>query len=175
MATMPSGSRSPEASGWTWTDTALVFGLSLSALFFLGISWRRWPDPLVDFGRQLYGAWRLSRGALLYRDVGCEFGPFSQYFDSIVFRMAGPGLTTLVAAKDEHTDEDPELMRLIEAGYEPMLQLNGQSSTFHRRSLTLWSRAAAPTRGAARAGDRRPGTSTNQSRKVRRAERRARA
>ena len=81
----------------------------------------------------------------------------------------------IVVAEDEHTGEDPELMRLIEEGYEPMLQFNGQSSTFHRRSLTLWSRAAAPTRGAARAGDRRPGTSTNRSRKVRRAERRARA
>ena len=32
-------------------------------------SWLKWPDPLIDFGRELYTPWQLSSGKVLYRDV----------------------------------------------------------------------------------------------------------
>ena len=40
-------------------------------------SWRRWPDPLVDFGRELYVPWRINAGQVLYRDLASLFGPLS--------------------------------------------------------------------------------------------------
>jgi hypothetical protein len=44
------------------------------AIFFVATSWRKWPDPLIDFGRELYVPWRLSHGALLYHDVSEQYG-----------------------------------------------------------------------------------------------------
>jgi hypothetical protein len=74
---------------------ALVAG---AAGFFLAASWRRWTDPLVDFGRELYLPWRLSHGALLYRDAGDFYGPLSQYVNAELFRLFGPGLMVLAWA-----------------------------------------------------------------------------
>ena len=46
------------------------------------MSWRKWPDPLIDFGRELYLPWRLANGAVLYRDVDDFYGPLSQYLNA---------------------------------------------------------------------------------------------
>ena len=82
-------------SGWEWLGGALLAGL---AVFFLAASWRKWPDPLVDFGRELYLPWRIADGAVLYRDVDDFYGPLSQYFNAGLFKLFGPGLMVLVAA-----------------------------------------------------------------------------
>ncbi len=73
-------------------------GLLGLLIFFLTISWRRWPDPVIDFGRELYLPWRLSHGAVLYRDVDDVYGPLSQYLNAALFTAFGPGLMVLVAA-----------------------------------------------------------------------------
>ncbi|MDB5338779.1 MAG: 4-amino-4-deoxy-L-arabinose transferase and related glycosyltransferase of family [Planctomycetaceae bacterium] len=72
---------------------------SLSAAFVLLtiVSWRTWPDLLVDFGQELYVPWRLSVGDVLYRDVAWVTGPLSQYFNALLFRLFGVSLTTLIA------------------------------------------------------------------------------
>ena len=72
----------------------------LVALFavLLWWTWGSWPDVLVDFGRELYVAWRLSEGAVLYRDVMYINGPLSPYVDALWFRWFGDGLRTLVIA-----------------------------------------------------------------------------
>ncbi len=67
-------------------------------VFFLATSWRKWPDPLIDFGCELYTPWRLSQGAVLYRDVDCFYGPLSQYFNASLFASFGPSLMVLVTA-----------------------------------------------------------------------------
>ena len=78
-----------------WLGWAALAGVTL---FFLATSWRKWPDPLVDFGRELYVPWRLSHGALLYRDVADIYGPLSQYANAGLFRLFGPGIMVLVTA-----------------------------------------------------------------------------
>jgi hypothetical protein len=83
------------AAGWEWLGLAGLAGL---AVFFLATSWRKWPDPLIDFGRELYLPWRLAHGAVLYRDVDDFYGPLSQYFNAGLFRVFGPGLMVLVGA-----------------------------------------------------------------------------
>jgi hypothetical protein len=82
----------------TLAERLAVVGLVSSALYVLVLSWRRWPDPVIDAGHQLYTAWRLSEGALLYRDVGCLYGPLSSYVNALLFRLFGPGMMVLVWA-----------------------------------------------------------------------------
>lgn len=79
-------------------EIAGIVGLVGLVVFYLAISWRKWCDPLIDFGDQLYTAWRLSEGAVLYRDVDVLYGPLSQYFNAALFRIFGPGIMVLVAA-----------------------------------------------------------------------------
>src|SRR3954462_15702519 len=85
-----SPARWTEAGGWT-----VIAGL---IALFLNISWRKWPHPIIDFGRELYLPWRLSQGAVLYRDVDSFYGPLTQYFNAGLFRLFGPSLMTLVYA-----------------------------------------------------------------------------
>lgn len=72
--------------------------LVLGAVYALASSWRRWPDPVIDAGYQLYTAWRLSEGAVLYRDVDCLYGPLSSHVNALLFRLVGPGMMVLVWA-----------------------------------------------------------------------------
>ena len=67
-------------------------------LVMLVISWRKWLDPLVDFGRELYVPWQLSQGEVLYRDIAYFNGPLSPYFNALLFKTLGVGLMTLVIA-----------------------------------------------------------------------------
>ena len=72
------------------------------ALFFTVaavLTWRKWPDILVDFGVQLYIPWRIVNGAVLYRDLFyLAGGPFSQYFNALLFKIFGVSFTTLIVA-----------------------------------------------------------------------------
>lgn len=61
-------------------------------------SWLSWMDPVVDFGRELYTPWQLTRGKVLYRDMMLFNGPLSQYFNAMLFVLFGTSLRTLVVA-----------------------------------------------------------------------------
>lgn len=87
----------PTDTRWRW-DLLAGLGLAMLAVYFLSISWRKWPDPLVDFGRELYTPWQLSQGSVLYRDVEDVYGPLSQYINATLFALFGPGLMVLVSA-----------------------------------------------------------------------------
>jgi hypothetical protein len=60
-------------------------------------SWRKWPDPLIDFGRELYVPWQITRGKVLYRDIASLFGPLSPYVNALWMRVFGVSLMTLAA------------------------------------------------------------------------------
>ena len=73
--------------------------VTLAFIFAAAISWRRWPDLLVDFGGQLYMPWRISHGAVLYRDLFYfAGGPLSQYFNALLFKIFGTSFLTLIVA-----------------------------------------------------------------------------
>ena len=60
-------------------------------------SWGKWPDPVIDFGREVYVPWRLSEGEVLYRDIVSYFnGPLSPYAHALLFKLFGVSLRTLV-------------------------------------------------------------------------------
>lgn len=59
-------------------------------------SWGKWLDPLIDFGRELYVPWQITRGRVLYRDIASLFGPLSPYVNALWFQLFGVSLATLV-------------------------------------------------------------------------------
>jgi len=63
------------------------------------LTWRKWPDLLVDFGEQLYLPWRISAGSVLYRDVMyLTGGPLSQYYHAALFKMFDVSFLTLIVS-----------------------------------------------------------------------------
>ena len=72
--------------------------LSVAAviIYILDKSWLRWLDPLIDFHRSPYVAWRLTEGDLLYRQVMSWYGPLAHLVEATAFRLFGVGLDTLV-------------------------------------------------------------------------------
>jgi hypothetical protein len=83
--------------GLNSTPVHLV-ALAVVTAYCVVISWRRWPDPVIDSGNDLYRAWRIAQGAVLYRDVGSHFGPLSQCINGTIFALFGPGMMHLAWA-----------------------------------------------------------------------------
>ncbi len=88
---VPAGTRSSRSG-----TVAIVALHAILAGVLLWWSWRKWPDPLVDFGRELYVPWQITRGKMLYRDLASLFGPLSPYLNALWFSLFGVSLTTLV-------------------------------------------------------------------------------
>ncbi len=80
---------------YQWMEALLIMG---TFILLLAWSWGKWPDIQVDFGRELYVPWQLSEGKLLYKDLAFFNGPFSQYFNALIFSIFGVGFWILVAA-----------------------------------------------------------------------------
>lgn len=75
--------------------------LGLLASLYAGLmamTWRRWADPLIDSGPDLYIPWRLSESAVLYRDIAHIFGPLSQYYHAALFRLFGVSYSVLLVS-----------------------------------------------------------------------------
>lgn len=70
--------------------------IALVGAGMLSWTWGTWPNVLVDFGRELYVAWRLSEGQVLYRDIAYFNGPLSPYLNALWFELFGTSLRTLV-------------------------------------------------------------------------------
>lgn len=89
------------SSSFHWTQNSVrVASLGPWVIFLVGvimcwISWGKWMDILVDFSLQVYAPWQLSQGQVLYKDIVYIYGPLSAYIHSFLFRMFGPGISTL--------------------------------------------------------------------------------
>ena len=71
------------------------FILILVGGYMLKLSWFKWPDFLVDYGRELYVPWQITQGKVLFADINHLYGPFSHYFNALLFQIFGTGLSTL--------------------------------------------------------------------------------
>jgi len=70
----------------------------LPALAFVALtlwSWAKWPDPVIDYGQQLYVAWRVAAGEVLYRDLAYFHGPLSSWIHGGLGALLGVRLVTL--------------------------------------------------------------------------------
>ena len=77
-------------AAWAGPTAILLVGSVM-----LAWSWGHWPDVLIDFGRELYVPWRISEGAVLYRDISYFNGPLSPHLNALWFSLFGVGLRTL--------------------------------------------------------------------------------
>lgn len=73
----------------------LLAGLAFFCLLQFLRTFMRWPDPIVDFGRELYVPWQLAEGRALIRDVPYFQGPLSPWLNELWFRLFGVGVVTL--------------------------------------------------------------------------------
>jgi hypothetical protein len=69
--------------------------LILIGSYMLNLSWLKWPDLLVDYGRELYVPWQITQGKVLYTDINHLYGPLSCYFNAFLFQIFGTGISTL--------------------------------------------------------------------------------
>jgi hypothetical protein len=60
--------------------------------------WGKTGEILLDFGNDLYTAWQVSQGKVLFRDVACIYGPLSPNINALVMRVAGPQLNAILGA-----------------------------------------------------------------------------
>ncbi|HEX3989400.1 MAG TPA: hypothetical protein VHZ30_08200, partial [Verrucomicrobiae bacterium] len=97
---IPSEPKKPGRPGWQLWLPELCGGGVLAALlaYFLHVSWRKWPDPIIDSGAQWYAAWRISLSESLTTQVPWNYGPLSAYLNGLVFKIFGTSLTVLFAA-----------------------------------------------------------------------------
>ena len=72
--------------------------LILFVITLLSISWRKWSDPHIDYGRELYIPWLMSEGGKLFKDVDDLYGPLSRFVDAGLFKIFGPGIMVLALA-----------------------------------------------------------------------------
>ncbi|WP_243361565.1 hypothetical protein [Fundidesulfovibrio terrae] len=49
----------------------------------------KWGDIIIDYGRELYIPWQISKGKSLYLDVANYFGPLSSYINANIFTIFG--------------------------------------------------------------------------------------
>ena len=61
-------------------------------------TWEKWPDVLIDFGREWSVPARMAGGELLYRDIAYFNGPLSPTVNALIFSVAEPNLASLWAA-----------------------------------------------------------------------------
>jgi hypothetical protein len=85
----------PARTSTLWLRFAIPGILIGAGLLMASISWLKWPDLLIDFGEQVYLAWQISEGKMLYKDLAYLHGPFSGYLHALIFKLFGPGILTL--------------------------------------------------------------------------------
>ena len=80
--------------------TEILGIMSIVALSFglLASSWRKWLDPQIDYGRELYIPWRMFTGGKLFKDVDDLYGPLSRFVQLGLFKTFGPGMMVLAWA-----------------------------------------------------------------------------
>jgi hypothetical protein len=66
-----------------------------TGLWMLLVSWRKWPDIITDFGRELYVPWQITNGQVLYRDMSSLFGPLPPYLHALLFKLFGVSLSVV--------------------------------------------------------------------------------
>lgn len=79
------------------TGFALAIAVVVAlAVFLTWFTWVKWGDAVIDVGRELEIAWKVSEGQLLYRDAAYNYGPLSPYFNASLLKILGTDVLSLV-------------------------------------------------------------------------------
>jgi hypothetical protein len=90
--------KASETSSASFQIPPWVYPLSIGIAFVIlaAWSWRKWTDPIIDMGRELYVPWQITQGKAIYRDIASLYGPFSSYVNAFFFKLFGISLTTII-------------------------------------------------------------------------------
>ena len=88
----------PSAARTTLQETLGPLAIAAALGWALAVSWGKWPDVLIDFGKDIYFAWQITEGAVLYRDLAHFLGPLSPYLNALWFEAFGVSLETVFLA-----------------------------------------------------------------------------
>ena len=69
--------------------------VALAAVTMIAWTWRYCPDPVIDFGREIYIPWRMADGQVLYRDLNYFDGPLGPYAVTLALKVLGVSLDAL--------------------------------------------------------------------------------
>ncbi len=70
--------------------------LAIMLLVLAKFTWLKYGDLIIDTGRELYVPAKLAGGALLYKDIFYLYGPFSPYFNALLFKIFGVHISSLL-------------------------------------------------------------------------------
>lgn len=59
-------------------------------------SWWKWGDLFIDFGREIYVAWQLSEGAILYNDIYYHYGPLASLINGSMMYLFGNKISSII-------------------------------------------------------------------------------
>jgi hypothetical protein len=80
-----SSDQSPQAK-FGWTTFPPHADLAIHVFVFVVLawwSWRKWPDPLIDFGRELYVPWQITQGKV-HIATSPALKPLSPYVNALL-------------------------------------------------------------------------------------------
>lgn len=80
----------------TWLAAAGWLTVLAALAYMAHLSWFKWGDLVIDTGREIYVPEALTRGRVLYRDLFYVYGPFSPYFNALLYELFGVHLRSLV-------------------------------------------------------------------------------
>ncbi|MCX5693257.1 MAG: hypothetical protein NTX47_06220 [Candidatus Omnitrophica bacterium] len=63
--------------------------IAASFIYLFKASWLKWGGLIIDTGRELYIPLKILKGAVLYKDIIYEYGPFSPCFNSLLCAVFG--------------------------------------------------------------------------------------
>lgn len=78
-------------------DIALIALLLAIAVLAVAQSYRRWLDPIIDTGRDLYIPEQIADGAKLYRDIRYQYPPLAPYLLTAITAVIGHSLAAYTA------------------------------------------------------------------------------
>lgn len=80
-----------------WKKGWIPFLISAGCFaYLLDLTWLKWGDLIIDIGREMYVPLELISGKMLYRDIFYLYGPFSPYFNALLFKLFGAHIHSLV-------------------------------------------------------------------------------
>lgn len=95
-APRPDQTETPPVAPTAFDPERLSLGLIAGTFaVMLALSWQKWADPLVDFGRELYLAWRLTEGDRLYLDLAHYYSPLSPFINAAWLGLFGVSYLSL--------------------------------------------------------------------------------
>ncbi|MFH1715172.1 MAG: hypothetical protein ABH857_03140 [Elusimicrobiota bacterium] len=77
-------------------DSIPIILISACIVYLLGLSWLKWGSLIIDTGREVYAAYSLTKGNILYKDIQYLYGPLTHYLNALFCLIFGIHLKSFI-------------------------------------------------------------------------------